>query len=93
MKFEQLVELARVMRVAGASIESVLIALRSEGASQGSSLRALREAEGGSIGHWKAVVDSSRTWADRSESNETWRRQLLKVLDADAKPGSGEGPS
>ena len=81
MNFDELKQLAMVMRSAGASVESVLLVMRSEGASQGTSLRVLRETEGGSIGEWKDIVDSSPTSADRSATNAEWRRRLLESLD------------
>lgn len=80
MTFDELKQLATAMRSAGASVESVLLAMRSEGASQGTSLRVLRETEGGTIGAWKEVVDTSPTWVDRSAPNAEWRRRLLESL-------------
>lgn len=81
MDFDQLCGLGTAMRHAGASVETVLLALRAEGASQGSSLRVLRAVEGGTIGEWKSVVDGSPVWADHQASNEMWRKGLIDAVD------------
>jgi len=79
--YAQIGELVSVMRQAGASIESVLLTLRSEGASQATCIRVLIETEGGSLREWKRIVDSSQAWADRRESTDAFRIQLLQAVD------------
>ena len=75
------VELARRTRLEGGSVEDVLTALRAGGASQATSLAAIREVESGTLGEWKQILDQSETWADQRASNETLRDEVIEAVE------------
>lgn len=82
------ISLAHAMANAGAQPESILAALRLEGASQGESALAL-----GRTGRWtvkevKELVDASATWADHAADRAAFIEAVVDHMDSKyGKPG------
>lgn len=80
-KVEDLLRLARGMRLSGKDLDETLAELRSQGASIIDSLNIVIEVEQVGLGEAKAIVDASPTWADMRPSNRELREAAIKVMD------------
>ena len=81
--------LAKAMLDTGAQPETVLMALRLEGASQGECVLAFFGKTGRwSVGEVKNLVDGSRTWSDHSEARAAFISQAIDFLEQEY--GKGE---
>ena len=78
---EDLLALAREMRLSGKELDDVLAELRGRGASIIDSLKIVREVERVSLGEAKLIVDASPAWADMRSSNRELREAAIKVMD------------
>ena len=72
---------ARAMRADGSEIESILAALRTDGATFIDSIRVVRLLEQLSLGRAKEVVDSSATWSAEYEARESLREAAWEWLE------------
>ena len=87
MEREELVKLGRVMIQANASLETVLLALRAEGASRWDSALALREAGVSSVKQIGKFIDNSDAWADTAGERAASVDSFFELLDREAEPG------
>lgn len=72
--------IARAIVDAGGSTDSVLAALRVEGATMSESCMIVREVLAVPLGTAKQVVDGSPVWSDMSEANEKLREEGIDFL-------------
>ena len=69
------------MRADGSDIESILAALRADGATFVDSIKVIRQLEQLSLGGAKEVVDSSATWSAEYEARESLRQTAWEWLE------------
>lgn len=80
-RHDEFVQMVREATDGGASVELALQMLRTAGASQIDTAKAIREGLGVDLGEAKELIDRSDTWADRREVNNALRDIAAQAID------------
>jgi len=91
-RFESLVNAARRMTSEGKDLEETVHDLRHAGATITECVKVVRLIEGVSLGRAKDLVDSSTTWADRFDPNDSVRQDAITALEDNDPEDRGPMP-